>query len=32
MSLIRDFLKEKDEDYSKYIPESYKWSPDEKER
>jgi hypothetical protein len=32
MSLIKDFLKEKDEDYSKYIPEGYKISSDEKER
>ena len=30
MSIVRDFLKEKDEDYSKYIPPSYKLDEDKK--
>ena len=30
MSLIRDFLKEKDSDYSKYIPATYKLSEEDK--
>ena len=30
MSLIRDFLKQKDGDYSSYIPQAYKLSADDK--
>lgn len=30
MSIVRDFLQQKDQDYSQYIPSSYKLSQEEK--
>jgi hypothetical protein len=30
--MVRDFLRDKDEDYSQFIPESYKMSSEEKSR
>ena len=32
MSLVKDFLKQKEQDYSKYIPESYKLTKEQKQR
>ncbi len=32
MSLAKDFLREKDKDYTKYIPPAYIMSEDEKKR
>ena len=32
MSIVKDFLAQKDGDYSQYIPSSYKLSPDDKAR
>jgi hypothetical protein len=32
MSLVRDFLKQKDGDYQKYIPQGYQLSDEEKKK
>lgn len=32
MSIVRDFLREKDKDYGKYIPQVYNMTEDEKKR